>query len=173
MINLNKISKLVKLIPFLLVISCFGTKNDKTENVEKKSRSGTVNVKERLEQSDRGIIFGGKKKENLLGNNNIMWRATLEVMDFMPINTASYQGGIIITDWYESGNRNNESIKIMVNFYSSEIKPSSISVKGYKKKCSKNNICETTNTQKSFNDEIKNKIFIKIKDLNIKMSESN
>ena len=29
-----------------------------------------------------------------------MWRASLETLDFLPLTTVDYSGGIIITDWY-------------------------------------------------------------------------
>ena len=29
-----------------------------------------------------------------------MWRAAMDVLDFVPLTTADYGGGIIITDWY-------------------------------------------------------------------------
>ena len=48
--------------------------------------------------------------------SNEMWRATLQILDFVPLSTADYGGGIIITDWY-SDNLDSKSIKIMVNFY--------------------------------------------------------
>ena len=33
--------------------------------------------------------------------SNPMWRATLDVLDFMPLTTVDYSGGVIISDWYE------------------------------------------------------------------------
>ena len=31
---------------------------------------------------------------------NHLWRATLEVLDFIPLVNVDYAGGLVITDWY-------------------------------------------------------------------------
>ena len=33
-------------------------------------------------------------------SSNPMWRASLEILDFLPLVTVDYSGGVIITDWY-------------------------------------------------------------------------
>ena len=39
--------------------------------------------------------------------SNPMWRATLDVLDFLPLSTVDYSGGVIISDWYtDSSNKN-------------------------------------------------------------------
>ena len=67
-----------------------------------------------------------------------MWRATIEILDFIPLNNADYGGGIIITDWYND-NSDNDSIKIMVQFLSNEIRADGIKVTVYSKVCNSSN----------------------------------
>ena len=55
-------------------------------------------------------------------SSNELWRASLDTIDFMPLLSANYSGGIIITDWYNDGKSNNESIKITIRFLSNEIR---------------------------------------------------
>ena len=74
--------------------------------------------------------------------SNPLWRASLETLDFLPLSTVDYSGGIIITDWY-SENNNQESIKITVRFLSNEIRSDSVKIIVHKKNCSKNLICST------------------------------
>ena len=62
-----------------------------------------------------------------------MWRATIEILDFIPLTAADYSGGVIITDWYKDDLNSNESIKIMINFLSNEIRADGLNVKVYKK----------------------------------------
>ena len=65
-----------------------------------------------------------------------MWRASLEVLDFIPLTTVDYSGGMIITDWYSEGlNSNNESLKITVRFLSNEIRSDSLKIIVHKKNC--------------------------------------
>jgi hypothetical protein len=37
-----------------------------------------------------------------LGVNRYLWRATLETLAFLPLQSADPFGGVIITDWYEA-----------------------------------------------------------------------
>ena len=55
-------------------------------------------------------------------SSNEMWRATIDVLDFIPLSNVDYGGGVIITDWYVSDTQESESIKIMVQFLSNEIR---------------------------------------------------
>ena len=69
-----------------------------------------------------------------------MWRASLETLDFLPLTTVDYSGGVIITDWYSEDN-NKESIKISVRFLSNEIRSDSIKNYYTQKVCSKDMNC--------------------------------
>ena len=71
-----------------------------------------------------------------------MWRASLEVLDFLPMTTVDYSGGVIITDWYTDNSSNNQdSIKITIRFLSNEIRSDSLKIIVHKKKCSATNNC--------------------------------
>ena len=48
-------------------------------------------------------------------SSNELWRASLDVIDFMQLSSVTYSGGIIITDWYTDNTSKNESIKINLN----------------------------------------------------------
>ena len=40
-------------------------------------------------------------------------RASLETLDFLPLTTVDYSGGVIITDWYSENNSN----QVNKNYY--------------------------------------------------------
>ena len=93
---------------------------------------GTVspNVDERVKQAiqeGRGFRFWirdgiGKGGTNFeFASSNELWRASLEVLDFLPLANVDYSGGIIITEWYNEGTSNDEAIKITVRFLSNEL----------------------------------------------------
>ena len=133
---------------------------------KKKRRNTSVNVKDRaLSDESSGIVFGGEELD-MLGKQNVMWRATMKAFDFIPINTADYAGGLIVTDWY-SPETSNESIKINVVFNSNEVKVSSIEVKAFKKKCNTQQACKVSSMGKGFNDQIKTQILEEIKNIEI------
>ena len=83
-----------------------------------------------------------------------MWRATLDTLDFIPFSTVDYSGGVVITDWYNDGTNNNESLKITVRFLSNEIQSNSLKISVHQRKCSKENNCTT----KIINSKIKEEL---------------
>ncbi len=84
-------------------------------------------------------------------SSNPLWRATLDTLDFMPLTSANYSGGIVITDWYSEDGSPNESIKITVKFLTNEIRSDAISVDVFVKQCSQNLINCSINKQ---NDDL-------------------
>ena len=75
-------------------------------------------------------------------SSNELWRASLDTIDFMPLASANYSGGIIITDWYSDESDTNESIKITIRFLTNEIRSDALDVKIFKKNCSVNQTCK-------------------------------
>ena len=69
---------------------------------------------------------------------NPLWRATLDSLDFMPLVSANYSGGIVVTDWYTENSTPQESIKISVRFLTNEIRSDALDVNIFYKECSKN-----------------------------------
>ena len=94
-------------------------------------------------------------------SSNELWRASLDAIDFMPLMTANYSGGIIITDWYSEQNSNNESVKISIRFFTNEIRADALDIKVFKKVCPKLNQCITTETGDELIKELKKNILRK------------
>ena len=88
---------------------------------------------------------------------NVMWRATLNSLDFIPLQSVNYSGGVVITDWYSNDINSNESIKLEIRFLSNETSPSSIKITSYKKICQNLN-CKTIKLKNSFNNKLKDTI---------------
>lgn len=86
--------------------------------------------------------------------SNVLWRATLNNLSFLPLVNADYSGGIIIYDWF-SEKTDNQSIKISVRFLSNELKSSSIVVAGHKKVCDDMGKCFIEKLDNKFTNEIK------------------
>ena len=107
---------------------------------------GNVNdrVQKNLEEGKRIKFGGGGGKGNgnfSFATSNEMWRATIEILDFIPLNTVDYSGGMIISDWYTSDN-SNESIKISIRFLTNEIRSDGIKIIVHKKKCTGDRNCK-------------------------------
>ena len=103
-------------------------------------RSGAANrVKKNMEEG-RGfrLMDIGKQKVGIFdfASSNELWRASLDTIDFMPLVSANYSGGIIITDWYNDGSSNNQSVKISIRFLTNEIRSDALDIKIFTKECS-------------------------------------
>ena len=130
-------------------------KDSPINDAEKRER----NIKE-----GRGVTLpGGKGKSGTFdfATSNEMWRATIEVLDFVPLTTADYGGGIIITDWYSEQGNAQESIKITIRFLSNEIRSDAIDVDIFYKKCVVANNCKITKQDGQLKKEITKQILAK------------
>tara|TARA_B100000795_G_scaffold265164_1_gene246632 strand:- start:140 stop:670 length:531 start_codon:yes stop_codon:yes gene_type:complete len=120
-----------------------------------------VNVKDRVAKNQaegRGFrIFGNDNNKGgtfQFASSNPLWRASLNVLDFMPVINASYSGGIIITDWYDEDDSKN-SIKITIKFLSNEIRPDGLEVLVYKKNCKSFVNCQSSRDNGALSQELK------------------
>ena len=108
------------------------------------------NVEEGRGISLGGLARGGGNTTYEFSTANPMWRASLETLDFLPMTTVDYSGGIIITDWYsDSSSFNEDSIKITVRFLSNEIRSDSLKIIVHKKQCKPQKPCEVEVLSKS------------------------
>tara|TARA_B100001996_G_scaffold45932_1_gene33129 strand:+ start:500 stop:1060 length:561 start_codon:yes stop_codon:yes gene_type:complete len=116
-------------------------------------------------QEGRGMrLFGGDDKKGGtfdFASSNELWRASLDTIDFMPLASANYSGGIIITDWYSDGNNQNESLKISIRFLTNEIRSDALDIKVFYKKCAQSINCKVTETSGNIVTELKKKILKK------------
>ena len=113
-------------------------------------------VKKNIEEGRGFRIMGGIKKGGTFdfASSNYLWRATLDTIDFMPLVSANYSGGIIITDWYSENNSEKESIKISIRFLSNEIRSDAIDVKVFIKECDQNLNCIVNQNQGKLPNEL-------------------
>ena len=95
-------------------------------------------------------------------SSNELWRASLDVIDFMPLSSVNYSGGIIISDWYSSEQNSNESIKISIRFLTNEIRSDALDIKVFNRRCIKSLIdCKITSSEGVVVTELKKEILKK------------
>ncbi len=129
---------------FIILTSCskdFFKYSPAKDNPIKGKERARKNIEE-----GRGVSIAGLGKSRgttyEFSTSNPLWRASLDILDFIPMSTVDYSGGTIISDWYTDGAQNDESIKITVRFLSNEIRSESLKVVIHKKKCSINQSCK-------------------------------
>ena len=123
-----------------------------------------LRVKQNLEEG-RGFKLNDMLKSGSKGgvfefaSSNELWRASLDVVDFMPLASVNYSGGIIITDWYTNERIQNESIKITIRFLTNEIRSDALNIKIFTRKCKESLInCKYIQSNKSLVTELKKEI---------------
>ena len=128
-------------------------------DARKVSPNAKERVKKNLEEgkgfSVTGLMSGKGGGTNFqFASSNPMWRATLEILDFLPLANVDYSGGIITTDWYNEGTTSDESIKITVRFLTNEIRSDGIRIIVHKKRCNIQNKCTVKKVSSALEHEL-------------------
>ena len=147
----------IGLIGFSLVSSCGIYKPVDARKVP-------ANVNERVQKNleeGKGITLkrlmsgGGGGTSYQFASSNPMWRATLEILDFLPLANVDYSGGIVTTDWYNEGTASNESIKITVRFLTNEIRSDGLKIIVHKKRCNIQQKCTVKKISSTLEQELR------------------
>ena len=138
-----------------------------------------LRVKKNLEEG-RGFRLNDTFKQGSKGgvfefaSSNELWRASLDVVDFMPLASVNYSGGIIITDWYSNEQSQNESIKITIRFLTNEIRSDALNIKVFTRKCKESLInCKYIESNKSLVAELKKEILKRATKFQLEDKEKN
>jgi hypothetical protein len=147
----------------ILIFSCSSAKKEGETIIKKKDTE--INVEKRArEAADKNPLFSSSRNKGggnfEFSTSNVLWRASLDSLDDIPLTTVDYSGGVILTDWYNISKDTNQAkdVKIQVRFLSNEVTASSIKVTGHIKECASSTSCSVAKTSDSLNDQIKNKI---------------
>jgi len=120
-----------------------------------------LRVAKNLEEG-RGFRLSKSMKSNGgvfdFASSNELWRASLDTIDFMPLASVNYSGGIIISDWYSTDQSSNESIKISIRFLTNEIRSDALDIKVFTKKCLAQSNCVILEKKGNLITELKEKI---------------
>jgi hypothetical protein len=159
----TKIStSIVCAIVLISTISC-----SKVDPVTGESKIIEPDVQKRArEYADKGGgIFGDINNKKPGGStsvdfatSNVLWRATLKSLDFLPLLNVDYAGGVIIYDWYSEDLNSKEQIKVSVRFLNNELRSDSIDIIVHKKNCESFENCKIIKLQNNFSSQLKDNI---------------
>jgi len=162
MISLNILKTIfVLLLSVALLNSCGG--QFPGADARKYPDDPKLRVKKNLEEG-RGFRLSESMGKSLGGgvfefaSSNELWRASLDTIDFIPLASVNYSGGIIITDWYSNDQNSNESIKISIRFLTNQIRSDALDIKVFNKKCLTQSNCVITEKKGNINSELRSKI---------------
>ena len=119
-------------------------------------------VRKNLEEGRGFRLMGNDDKGGVFdfASSNPLWRASLDTINFLPLISANYSGGIIISDWYSGGNEN-ESIKITIRFLTNEIRADALEIKVFSKKCGIQSNCKIIENEGKIVKDLKKSILKK------------
>jgi len=157
---------LIFLITFLFFFNSCGGGFFKKVDARKTSADGRerakINLKEGRGASLKNMregLKGGSVYE--FSSSNPMWRASLEILDFLPLTVVDYSGGMLITDWYSDVSNSSSSLKITLRFLSNEVRSDSLKIIVHEKRCSANTNCTIKILDSKIKEELLNSIIKK------------
>ena len=163
-------SKFIKFFLFFLILSC---KSSTDSGISEKTVYEPDAKKRAQMAAEKGGglfgIIGGKDKDQEVNfkNSNVMWRATLKSLEFLPLQNVDYNGGVIIYDWYSQANNSKEQIKISVQFLNNELRSDSIKITAHKRICDNVDKCSNLAVEQKFIDTVKDNIIAVARSLKI------
>ena len=149
-INTYFSQKIAKIILSLFISLLLLTTNCSKDPMDPNRPISAEEKRKKNLKEGKGVSLGGLTKgmggtTYEFSTSNPLWRASLETLDFLPLTTVDYSGGVIITDWYSDNNTgSSDAIKISIRFLANEIRSESLKVTVHKKTCSANLNCKVT-----------------------------
>jgi hypothetical protein len=154
--------KTIKLTLFLTFLPFWLSSCGTGVDAKKYPPNPELRVKKNMEEG-RGFNLSKTIKKNTSTNfefasSNELWKASLDVIDFMPLSSVNYSGGIIVSDWYSNNQDSDESIKISIRFLTNEIRSDALDIKIFKKICKTDAGCKISEGYDNLITELKRKI---------------
>tara|TARA_Y100000816_G_C26071444_1_gene563626 strand:- start:610 stop:1182 length:573 start_codon:yes stop_codon:yes gene_type:complete len=154
-----------KISLIIVILSLFLTSCGiyKYSPVEEEDYDVEKRVKRNIEQG-KGIAFGKIKNKGGtfdFASSNELWRASIETLDFVTFANASYSGGILITDWFNSNSeediKDNRDLKITIRFLSNEVRADGLKIIIHERICPNSSAtsCSITKIKSNIESEIK------------------
>ena len=164
---LKNINPSALFLVFLIFLNSCGNNFFRGADARKVSPDPRERVKKNLEEGKGFRLDNAIKNRVSRGGNfefassNELWRASLDIIEFMPLTSANYSGGMIITDWYSNDNNPNETIKITIRFLSNEIRSDAIDINVFYKKCDAEYKCIVQKNNENIESELRREILKK------------
>ena len=156
------IKKITKILIFICILPFLLNSCANRGDARKSPPDPKLRVKRNMEEGRGFRLMDSVNKKGStnyeFASSNELWRASLDAIDFMPLSSVNYSGGIIISDWYSNAENNNESVKISIRFLTNEIRSDALDVKVFKKICKVNSGCKITESSEELIKELKRKI---------------
>ena len=160
--NFHSLKIVSLLITTLLILNACSKDFFKPGDARVISPDPRERVKKNLEEG-KGFRLNDAIKRGVRGrggdfefaSSNELWRASLDIIEFMPLTSADYGGGLIITDWYSDENNSKDSVKISIRFLSNEIRADALKINVFSKECEREINCKVSQSNPKIENELK------------------
>ena len=159
-----KFIKLLLVLKLIILLNSCGPLAYKKTDARVVSYDPKKRVEKNLGEGKGFRLFDSETRSGTtyeFASSNELWRATLDTIDFMPLTTANYSRGIIVTDWYSDNQNLNENLKITVRFLTNEIRSDALDLKIFYRNCNSSNQCKVTEKKGNLVKELKKEILKK------------
>lgn len=116
------------------------------------------------------FVLGPKSKSDqptaTIGVNSFLWRATLDVLSFMPLTQADPFGGVIITEWFSPPSIPNERFKVNVFILDPQLRSDALRISIFRQKLEKGGWADVA-VDPSFINDLEEAILLKARQLRI------
>jgi|TARA_Y100001936_G_C16074403_1_gene673009 Domain of unknown function (DUF3576). len=156
-----KYAKILTIFTIFLILSNCGIY--KKTDARKVPIGGKERARKNIEEGRGFSLKGGVDRGTTyqFSSSNPMWRASLEILDFLPLTTVDYSGGIIITDWYNDTSNNDDAIKLTIRFLSNEVQSNSLRIIVHRKRCTTDTNCLVKKIDSKIEEELRRSILTK------------
>jgi hypothetical protein len=163
---LKKMMKFIKIILFTsLLLNIFGCGLYKPVDARKTPTKASDRAQKNIEEGRSFKVFDSNRRAGgdfQFASSNGLWKASLDVIDFMPLSSVNYSGGMIITDWYSENNNPKKSIKISIRFLTNEVRSDALDIKIFNRTCNNSSFdCKFTDSSEVLVAELKKEILKK------------
>ena len=158
---LNYIAKIASplLAGFIILVFVHSCGIYSPSDARKVPSNSKERVKKNLEEgkglSIKSLTKGSGSTTYQFASSNPMWRASLEILDFLPLSNVDYSGGIISTDWYNEGTAADEAIKITIRFLTNEVRADGLKIIIHKRRCNTINKCTVKKIESTLENELR------------------
>ena len=163
------IKNILLLTILLMISSCSNDKSVFSSKVNGETQKPILV----LEDTSKDVLLSKIINPQNLDNVNVngyLWRATLNILSFVPLISTDALSGTIITDWYVNKNIQNQRLKITGKINTNELKSESIKIK-VEIQSFKNNIWSQPLTSNSLATQIEDSILNEARNLKLNLDK--
>lgn len=162
--------KNILLITILLIISsCSNYKSVFSSKVNGETQKPILVLEDTRKDVLLSKIINPQNLDNV-NVNGYLWRATLNILSFVPLISTDALSGTIITDWYVNKNIQNQRLKLTAYINTNELKSESIKIK-VEIQSFKNNIWSQPLTSNSLATQIEDSILNEARNLKLNLDK--